>query len=77
MNKKVFSGCLTAILIVGGIVVLSSAAYTVNMREQVIITQFGEPQGEPVKKAGLHFKVPFIQKVNTIELPKSCMLEMR
>jgi len=67
MNKKVFSGCLTAILIVGGIVVLSSAAYTVNMREQVIITQFGEPQGEPVKKAGLHFKVPFIQKVNTIE----------
>ena len=39
MNKKVFSGCLTAILIVGGIVVLSSAAYTVNMREQVIITQ--------------------------------------
>ncbi len=67
MNKKVFSGCLTAILIVGGIVVLSSAAYTVNMREQVIITQFGDPKGEPVTEAGLHFKVPFIQKVNIIE----------
>jgi len=67
MNKKVFSGCLTAILIVGAIVVLSSAAYTVNMREQVIITQFGDPKGLPVTEAGLHFKVPFIQKVNIIE----------
>ena len=67
MNKKVFSGCLTAILIVGAIVVLSSAAYTVNMREQVIITQFGDPKGPPVTEAGLHFKVPFIQKVNIIE----------
>ena len=67
MNKKVFSGCLTAILVMAGIVVLSSAAYTVNMREQVIITQFGDPKGDPVTKAGLHFKVPFIQKINIIE----------
>lgn len=67
MNKKVFSGCLTAILVMAGIVVLSSAAYTVNEREQVIITQFGDPKGAPVKEAGLHFKVPFIQKINVIE----------
>ena len=53
MNKKVFSGCLTAMLVMAGIVVLSSAAYTVNMREQVIITQFGDPKGEPVTEAGL------------------------
>ena len=67
MNKKVFSGCLTAIVIVAGLVVLSSAAYTVNMREQVIITQFGDPKGDPVTEAGLHFKLPFIQKINIIE----------
>jgi membrane protease subunit HflC len=41
--------------------------YTVNEREQVIITQFGEPRGNPVTTAGLKFKTPFIQKVNRIE----------
>ena len=35
--------------------------------DQVIITQFGKPVGEPVTDAGLHFKVPFIQEVNRIE----------
>ena len=36
-------------------------------REQVIITQFGKPVGEPITDAGLNFKIPFIQKVNLIE----------
>ncbi len=44
-----------------------STVYTVHEREQVIITQFGEPVGEPVTAAGLHFKAPFIQKVNRFE----------
>ena len=48
-------------------VVAGSAIYTVNEREQVIITQFGEPKGSPVTTAGLKFKSPFIQKVNRIE----------
>jgi membrane protease subunit HflC len=37
------------------------------MTEQVIITQFGMPVGEPVVDAGLHWKTPFIQTVNRIE----------
>ena len=44
-----------------------SAAYTVSETEQVIITQFGSPVGEPVRSAGLHFKIPFIQEVTRIE----------
>ena len=32
--------------------------------DQVIVTQFGNPIGEAVTEAGLHFKVPFIQKTN-------------
>lgn len=44
-----------------------SSAYCVLETEQVIITQFGKPIGEPVEKAGLHFKVPFIQEVTRIE----------
>lgn len=46
---------------------LSGAMYVVNEYEQVIITQFGEPIGEPIVTPGLKFKVPFIQKVNRFE----------
>ena len=44
-----------------------SAAYTVDETEQVIITQFGKPIGEPIRSSGLHFKVPFIQEVNRLD----------
>ena len=55
------------------IVVISSSAYTVDETEQVFITQFGKPVGNPINSdpaqndAGLHFKMPFIQQVNRIE----------
>lgn len=45
----------------------SAGLYTVKETEQVIITQFGKPVGETVVDAGLHFKMPFIQKVNRFE----------
>ncbi len=63
MNK------LAALLVVLAIavVVLLNSVYTVNEVEQVIITQFGKPVGEPVTSAGLQFKTPFIQQVNAIE----------
>lgn len=54
------------ILIAGGFV-LGSSIYTVGEVEQVIITQFGKPVGDPVKEAGLKFKTPFIQEVNPID----------
>jgi membrane protease subunit HflC len=47
--------------------VLTASLYTVNEIEQVIITQFGKPVGEPVTTAGLKMKVPFIQEVNSID----------
>lgn len=46
---------------------LFSSAYTVDETEQVILTQFGKPVGEPVVDAGLHFKVPFVQEVNRLD----------
>jgi membrane protease subunit HflC len=49
-------------------IVLFSGAYTVDMREQVIITQFSGVVGQPVTTPGLHWKVPFIQYVNRIPL---------
>jgi membrane protease subunit HflC len=56
---------LAALLIAAYI--LFSSVYTVSEVQQVIITQFGKPVGDPVKSAGLKFKVPFIQDVNAID----------
>jgi len=50
-----------------GIYVVIGSVYTVSEVEQVIITQFGKPVGEPVRTAGLKLKVPFIQEVNPID----------
>lgn len=56
------------LIILGAIaLVASQALYIVNEKQQVIITQFGEPQGEAVNTPGLHFKVPFLQKANYFE----------
>tara|TARA_Y100001949_G_scaffold62118_1_gene52625 strand:+ start:1887 stop:2819 length:933 start_codon:yes stop_codon:yes gene_type:complete len=55
------------IIVLGVLFVLSSATYQVHEVNQVIITQFGEPAGEPVIEPGLHFKLPFIQKTNYFE----------
>jgi membrane protease subunit HflC len=58
-----------ALLVVLGLgtYLVSSSIYTVSEVEQMIITQFGKPVGEPVTTAGLKFKVPFIQDVNPID----------
>ena len=55
------------VLVVVAMYITMSSVYTVNEREQMIITQFGKPVGEPVTTAGLKFKVPFIQEVNPID----------
>jgi len=47
--------------------VLMSSLYTVSEVQQVIITQFGKPVGQPVTSAGLKVKLPFIQEVNPID----------
>src|SRR5210317_1603887 len=60
---------LAALIAILGVAVfvLVSSIYTVNEVEQMIITQFGKPVGEPVTTAGLKVKVPFIQQVNSID----------
>jgi membrane protease subunit HflC len=57
---------LLAVLGVGAYLTMS-AIYTVSEVEQMIITQFGKPVGDPVTSAGLKIKVPFIQDVNPID----------
>lgn len=49
------------------VITVQQSLYTVDEVEQVIITQFGKPIGEPVMTAGLNAKMPFIQSVNAID----------
>ena len=55
------------VVIILGLIILGGTLYTVDQTEQVVITQFGEPIGEPITEPGLHFKTPFIQKINSFE----------
>ncbi len=63
-NMKIVIVVLIALV---SMFVLASSIYTVDEVEQVIITQFGKPVGDPVTDAGLKFKVPFVQEVNPID----------
>lgn len=57
---------IVILLILIGILVFSSA-FIVDEREQVFITQFGQPVGEPITQAGIHFKRPFIQTLHSFD----------
>ena len=65
MNKLI--KVVAVLLLVAVTYVATSAVYTVNEVEQVIITQFGKPVGDPVTEAGLKIKLPFVQEVNAID----------
>ncbi|MDF1823336.1 MAG: protease modulator HflC [Verrucomicrobiales bacterium] len=65
--KKTGFGCLVALAALAVFVVASGGIYTVLETEQIIVTQFGEPVGDPVKEPGLKFKIPFLQKVNRFD----------
>ncbi|TDJ68329.1 MAG: protease modulator HflC [Proteobacteria bacterium] len=59
---------IVVILVLGiGTFGAMSSLYTVSEVEQIIITQFGKPIGDPVTSAGLKVKIPFIQEVNVID----------
>ena len=60
MRVSVIIGIIVSIF---ALIFLKGAVYTLDETEQAIILQFGKPVGEAVKEAGLHVKVPFIQKV--------------
>jgi len=54
------------LIIVGalfGLIIISSALFTVDQTQQAIITQFGRPVRE-VSEPGLKIKIPFIQHVS-------------
>lgn len=61
---SLLAAAIIAILV---LIVLSSALFTVQETEQVVLTQFGKPAGKPITTPGLKMKVPFVQKVHAFE----------
>ena len=49
------------------LLVVSGSFYIVNETEQIVITQFGQPVGDPITTPGLKLKIPFIQTANRFE----------
>ena len=68
MNRGllIILGAVIGVLALGGFL-LSQAAYIVDESEQVVLTQFGKPVGDPVTEPGLYFKTPFVQTVNRFD----------
>lgn len=60
MRNPKMTGLLVLIFL--GIIIITQTFYTVGETQQVIITMFGEPRGEPITTAGLKVKLPFIHK---------------
>jgi len=54
---------LLIVVAVAVIAVTFSGVFVLDETQQAIVTQFGRPVGEPRTKPGMHFKVPFIQRV--------------
>ena len=65
--KKVIGIILVVALVLVVLLFVTGTIYTVREDKQVILTQFGKPIGDPITDAGLHFKLPFIVKVNELE----------
>src|SRR5262249_23754361 len=55
------------IAVVAGLIVVWSSFYTVSETEQVVVTQFGQPIGNPITTPGLHVKAPLVQDLNVFE----------
>ncbi len=54
------------ILVIIGLVVIAGATFTIDEKEQAIITQFGK-YIRTIKEPGLHFKIPLIQTLHRFE----------
>ena len=64
--KKILQVLL--LLVVFGLIATAwDGFYILKEGQQAVITQFGAPVGDPVTKAGLKFKTPFIQHVRYFE----------
>ncbi len=65
MNKR--RNIIIGVIVFLALIVIVSAAFIVNETEQVIITRFGKPVGQPIVTPGIHFKLPIIEEATFFE----------
>lgn len=53
---------ITIIAIFISLIIVSSGFFIVYETEQVVITRFGKPVGDPIQTPGMYFKIPVIDK---------------
>jgi len=61
---KQLSLLFITVIVLLAVATLGGAFFIVNEAQQVVITQFGKPVGEPIVTPGLKIKTPFIQTAN-------------
>lgn len=54
-------------LIFGGFILGKAGVFIVNEGQHAIVKQLGRPVGKPISKAGVYFKLPFVQDVQYVE----------
>lgn len=64
-NKNIV--LITVVILVIFLVLSGNPFFVLDEGQQAVITQFGKPISTPIVDAGLHYKIPFIQKVNYFE----------
>ena len=67
MLKSGFRSLGLALAVIVFLIVFQLFTYTVSETEQIVLTRFGAPIGEPITEAGLHFRLPFVTTVNRID----------
>ncbi len=64
---KNVGGLAIVVLAVVVLVVAANGLYIVDETEQVIITRFGKPIGNPITEPGVNFKMPFLHQAHFFE----------
>lgn len=65
LSKRIFGWICSAICGILILIAIGSSLYTVKETEVAVVTTFGK--ANVVEDKGLHFKIPFIQKLNKVD----------
>ena len=65
MKNGLKAGIIPLIIICA--IVVKGSFFIVKEGRQAIITRFGKPIGDPITKAGLHFKKPFLEEARFVD----------
>jgi membrane protease subunit HflK len=63
--KKIKNVLLLVVVVIVALILFFGSFYTIKEQEQAVVTTFGKAQS--VSSAGLHFKIPLIQKVEKVD----------